>query len=153
MVTKKQFRATLETETPDNPNTFIVIPFDVEQTFGTRARVPVRGTINGYPFRTSISPYGGKHYLPVNKALRAGAKAARGDSVDIVMERDDEPRVVRPPADLARALKANPAAHARWRQLSYTHRKEYARAVEEAKKPETRLRRIEKTIADLAAGK
>jgi uncharacterized protein YdeI (YjbR/CyaY-like superfamily) len=69
------------------------------------------------------------------------------------MERDDEPRIITPPADLARALRANPTAQAAWDKLSYTHQKEHARAIEDAKRPETRLRRIEKTIAQLAEGK
>jgi uncharacterized protein YdeI (YjbR/CyaY-like superfamily) len=73
--------------------------------------------------------------------------------VSVVMERDDEPRVVTPPVDFARALKANKAALAAWERLSYTHRKEYAKAIEEAKKPETRARRLEKAITALAAMK
>ena len=85
----------------------------------------------------------------MNKALRAGAKVEVGDTVTIVLERDAEPRTVTLPPDLARALKANPAAQAMWKKLSYTHRKEYALAVLEAKKPETRARRIESTIAEL----
>ena len=91
--------------------------------------------------------------MAVNKRMREGAKAKAGDAVEIVMERDDEPRVVTPPADFARALKANKAAQTAWEKLSYTHRKEYANAIEEAKKPETRARRIEKAVAELAAGK
>jgi uncharacterized protein YdeI (YjbR/CyaY-like superfamily) len=96
---------------------------------------------------------GGKFMLAVNKELRAGARAAGGDTVSVTLERDDEPRIITPPADLARALRANPAAEAAWDKLSYTHQKEHARAVEDAKRPETRTRRIEKAIADLAAGK
>jgi Domain of unknown function (DUF1905)/Bacteriocin-protection, YdeI or OmpD-Associated len=151
MTVKKKFRAVLETDSLNSRATFIVVPFDVEKTFGTKARVPVRGTINGYAFRSSISPYGGVHYLGVSKALRAGPTVSAGDTVEVVMERDEEPRVVRPPADFARAIKANPSAQASWERLSYTHRKEYARAVEEAKKPETQARRIEKAVAELIA--
>jgi len=67
-----------------------------------------------------------------------------------VLEADEAPRTVKPPADLARALKVNPAAKARWEELSFTHRKEYVEAIEEAKKPETRARRIAKAIEQLA---
>ena len=150
----KRFRVVLEKH-PGSTATGITIPFDVQKTFGTRARVPVRGTINGFPFRSSIFPMGrdGCHMMAVNRGMREGARAQAGDLVSITMERDDEPRVVTPPADLARALKANKAALAAWERLSYTHRKEHARAVEEAKKPETRVRRIEKTIAALTAEK
>ena len=69
MTTTKRFRAKLKADNPNSEATFVAIPFDVTQVFGTRARVPVRGTINGFAFRSSISPYGGVHYLPVNKAL------------------------------------------------------------------------------------
>jgi hypothetical protein len=152
MATTKRFRALLEKHETSEA-TGITIPFDVPATFGTRARVPVRGTINGFPYRSSIVPMGGKFMLAVNKELRAGARAAGGDTVSVTLERDDEPRIITPPADLARALRANPAAEAAWDKLSYTHQKEHARAVEGAKRPETRVRRIEKAIQQLAEGK
>jgi bifunctional DNA-binding transcriptional regulator/antitoxin component of YhaV-PrlF toxin-antitoxin module len=152
MATTKRFRALLEKHETSEA-TLIDIPFDVHATFGTRARVPVRGTINNFPYRSSIVPMGGKFILVVNKELRAGANAKSGDTVSITLERDDEPRIITPPADLARALRAHPAAQAAWDKLSYTHKKEHARAVEEAKRPETRARRIEKAIAQLAEGK
>ncbi|HEY0078333.1 MAG TPA: YdeI/OmpD-associated family protein [Pyrinomonadaceae bacterium] len=151
--TKKRFRVLLE-KYEGMDATAIHIPFDVKEAFGTRARVPVRGTINGFPFRSSIFPEGdGRHYMVVNRETRAGANVAGGQEIDVVMERDDEPRTVTPPPDLARALKGNRAAQQAWDKLSYTHRKEYAKAVEEAKKPETRERRIERALAELSAGK
>jgi hypothetical protein len=153
MATGKRFRVVLEKDEHSEATT-IKIPFDVQKVFGTRARVPVRGTINGFPFRSSIFPMGGGvHYMVVNKVLREGANVKGGDTITVVMERDDEPRVVTPPADFTRALKANKAAQAVWDKLSYTHRKEYVEAIKEAKKPETRARRIEKAIAQLAAAK
>ncbi|HEV2802660.1 MAG TPA: YdeI/OmpD-associated family protein [Pyrinomonadaceae bacterium] len=148
----KRFRALLEKH-EGSEATGITIPFDVPATYGTRARVPVRGTINRHPFRGTIFPMGGKFLLVVNKELRAAAKVKGGDTVSMTLERDDEPRIVTPPADLARALKANKAAQATWDKLSYTHKKEHARAVEDAKRPETRQRRIDKAIAQLAEGK
>src|SRR6202051_2682063 len=69
-------------------------PFDVPETFGTRARVAVRGTINGFPFRLSLMPMGGCHGMAVNQAMRDGAKARAGDLVDVVMQRDEEQRTV-----------------------------------------------------------
>ena len=146
----KRFRVTLEKHDTGEA-TGITIPFDVEKTYGTRARVPVRGTLNGFPYRSSIFPMGGKFMMAVNRELRAGANAKGGDQITVTMERDDAPRIVTPPADLARALKANPTAQAAWDKLSYTHRKEHARAVEDAKRPETRVRRIEKAIEQLEA--
>ena len=151
MAKVKRFRVLLEKDDKSEA-TGIRIPFSVEHEFGSRARVPVCGTINGFAFRGSVFPMGdGHHYMVVNKDVRAGAKAKGGETVRVVMERDDQPRVITPPEDFARALKANKAANAAWDKLSYTHRKEYAKAVEEAKKPETRARRIEKAIAMLSA--
>lgn len=152
MATTKRFRVPLEKHETSEA-TLITIPFDVPAAFGTRARVPVRGTINKFPYRSSIVPMGGKFILVVNRELRAGANAKSGDTVSVTLERDDEPRTITPPPDLARALRANRTAQAAWDKLSYTHQKEHARAVEEAKRPETRARRIEKAVADLAASK
>jgi hypothetical protein len=132
----------------------IIVPFDVHKVFGTRARLAVKGTINGFPFRSSIFPMGdGRFYMVVNKEMRAGSGAVKGKTAAFVMEKDDQPRTVEAPADFARALKANKAAKAAWDKLSYTHRKEYIEAIEEAKKPETRLRRIEKAVEMIAAMK
>jgi hypothetical protein len=148
--TLRRFRARLETE-PDSQAIFVVIPFDVQQAFGSRSRVPVHGAINGHPFRGSLIPYGGKHYLGVNRALRESAGVRADDLVEVEIERDDEPRIVNPPADLIAALQANEAARSVWEKLSYSHQREYVAAIEEAKKPETRSRRIDKTIAALLA--
>ena len=139
------FKALLE---PDDTTTatFVAIPFDVPEAFGMRARVPVRGTINGFPFRSSLFPMGGRFLLIVNRALREGARVHAGDLVDVDLERDTEPRVIEPPSDLADALRENPAAQAVWERLSYSHRKEHTLAIEDAKKPETRARRISKAI-------
>lgn len=149
----KRFRIKLEPHTGSQAALFVV-PFDVEKTFGTRARVPVRGTVNGFPFRSSIFPRGdGTHYMVVNRETREGAGVAAGDTVSFVMERDDEPRTVEPPAELARALRSNRPARAAWDKLSYTHQKEHARAVSEAKRPETRERRVAQVVESLLATK
>jgi hypothetical protein len=149
----KRFRITLEKHEHSDA-AMMTLPFDAEKVFGTRARVPVRGTINGFPFRSSIFPKGdGRHYMVVNREVRAGANVKGGDTVSVQMERDDEPRTITPPAGLARALKANKSAASAWEKLSYTRQKEYALAVEEAKRPETRARRVEKAIAELTSGK
>src|SRR5579862_2741342 len=79
-------------------------PFDVKETFGTQGRVPVGGTINGFPFRSSLMPMGGCHMMPVNKALCDGAGAKPGDVVDVVMRRDVEERTVEAPPELQREL-------------------------------------------------
>jgi hypothetical protein len=130
----------------------ITPPVDVPEFFGTRARVPVRGTINGYPYRSSLSPCGGRHLMPVNKLLRAGAGAEPGDLVDVVMERDEEERTVEAPPLLKQALAKNKTAQANWEKLSLTHKKEMALAIAGAKQEETRARRLEKIMEILKTG-
>lgn len=130
------------------------LPFDVYEAFGARARMPVKGTINDFAFRSSIFPMGGgKFYLVVNKQMREGAKVKAGDTAEFLLEKDDTPREIEIPADFGKALKANKAAQAVWDRLSFTHRKEYVGAIVEAKKPETRARRIEKAVEMIAAMK
>ena len=132
----------------------INIPFDVEKTFGARGRVPVRGTLNGAPFRSSVFRMGGDcHFMAVNRQLREAAGVGGGETVPVRMERDDEPRTVTLPADFARALKSNEQARATWDKLSFTHRREHVEHIEGAKKSDTRQRRLEKSIALLAAGR
>jgi hypothetical protein len=130
----------------------ITPPVDVPEFFGTRARVPVRGTINGYPFRSSLAPCGGRHMMPVNKLLLAGAGAQPGDVVDVVMERDEEERTVEAPPLLKKALAKNKTAQANWQKLSFTHKKEMALAILGAKQEETRARRLGKIVEVLKTG-
>jgi hypothetical protein len=132
----------------------IDIPFDVEKTYGARGRVPVRGTLNGARFRSSLFRMGGDcHFMVVNRKMREACGVTGGETVPVTMERDTEARVITPPADFARSLKANKDARATWDKLSYTHQREHVEHIEEAKKPDTRQRRIEKSIQLLAAGK
>lgn len=128
-------------------------PFDVEKTFGTKARVPVRGTINGFPFRSSLMPMGGCHRMVVNKQMRDGAGVKAGDIVNVVMERDDAPRTVEIPSLLQKELAKSKTAQANWEKLSFTHRKEMARSITEVKQEETRLRRLAKVMDVLKNGK
>jgi len=130
----------------------ITPPVDVPEFFGTRARVPIRGTINGYPFRSSLSPCGTRHMMPVNKILREGAGVQPGDMVDVVMERDEEERRVEAPAVLKKELAGNKAAQANWEKLSFTHKKEMAVAITGAKQEETRTRRLGKIMRILKTG-
>jgi hypothetical protein len=130
----------------------ITPPVDVPEFFGTRARVPVRGTINGYPYRSSLLPCGARHMMPVNKLLRAGSGAEPGDMVDVVMERDDEERTVEAPPTLKKALAKSKPAQANWQKLSFTNKKEMALAILGAKQEETRTRRLEKIMKILKTG-
>jgi hypothetical protein len=110
---------------------FMRPPFDVVEVFGTKARVPVRGMINGFPFRSSLSNMGQGHCMPVNKTLREGGKCKAGDVVEIVMERDDEKRVVAAPPLLKKELAKSKTAQANWEKMSFTNKKEIARSIAE----------------------
>ena len=128
-------------------------PFDVLEVFGTRARVPVRGTINGFRYRSSLMPMEGCHRMVVNRQIREGAGVRAGDTVKVVMERDDAPRTVSPPALLKKELAKSKAVRANWEKLSFTHKKEMARSIVEVKQQETRARRLAKVIDVLKSGK
>jgi hypothetical protein len=131
----------------------LIPPFDVEQEFGTRARVPVRGTINGFPFRSSLMPMGGCHMMPVNQSLRAGAGVMPGDTVSVVMERDEAERTVPLPPALRKELAKDKAARAHWEKLSFTHKKEIALSITGAKQEQTRARRLAKAVDVLKTGR
>ena len=131
---------------------FFEVPLDVPATFG-KARAPVRGTINGHPFRSTVAVYGGRYYLPVRRSLREAAGVAAGDAVVVELEPDDQPRTVDPPADLAGALAADPEAKAAFDGLSFTHQREYAEWVAEAKRADTRRRRVEQATQMLRDGR
>ncbi|HEY6764768.1 MAG TPA: YdeI/OmpD-associated family protein [Candidatus Sulfotelmatobacter sp.] len=130
----------------------ITPPVNVLEVFGTRARVPVKGTINGFPFRSSLMPYGGIHMMPVNKALREGAGVRPGDVVEIVMEKDEEKRTVEAPAELRKELAKSRTARANWEKLSFTHKKEITISIRDAKQEETRVRRLAKAMQILKTG-
>ena len=130
---------------------WVEVPFDAKQVFG-EARPPVRGTVNGTPFRSRLAVYGGTTYLGLTKAIRSAAGIEVGDTVTVVIERDDAPRVVDVPEPLARLLKRDKAANAAFDKLAFTHRKEYAEWIAEAKRDETRERRAAKAIAMLRDG-
>jgi predicted FMN-binding regulatory protein PaiB len=149
-MSKTTFTVKLERPAGVGTWTYFTVPFNVAEKFGSKGQVKVSGTINGFPFRSSLFPRGnGKHYMVVNRAVREGANAKAGDTIRVALERDTAPRLVKVPRDLARALAAHPNAKARWDKLAYSHRKEYVEAIEEAKKPETRARRIAKAIEQL----
>ena len=146
-----KFKARLVPTGPKGSWAFLHFPFDVEKTFGTRARVPVRGAINGFPFRSSISPMDGRHVMCINRQMQAGAKVKPGDTAQFVMQRDDQPRTVTVPPALKEALAKNPEAQAVFEELSYSHRKEYATWIAGAKQAATVQRRLEKLIPMLLA--
>ena len=128
-------------------------PFDLAEVFGTRARVPVRGTINGFPYRSSLMPMDGCHRMVVNRVIREGAGVKAGDSVTVEMERDDAPRTVAPPPQLRKEMAKSKTARANWEKLPFTHKKEMARSILEVKQEVTRVRRLAKVMDVLKNGK
>lgn len=129
--------------------TGIQIPFDVEAVFGAK-RVPVKAEINGAEYRGSTARMGGKYMLGVPKEFRTRAGIAAGDHIVVTLEKDTAERMVEIPADLAAALEESGISKV-FDALSYTLRKEHVGSIEDAKTPETRTRRIEKTIVLLTA--
>lgn len=147
MAKKQTFTALLEKHEKLDA-TGIVIPFDVEEIFGAK-RVAVKAVINGAEYRGSIVRMGGKYMLGIPKVFREAAGIRAGENVVVTVEKDTVERTVAVPKDLATALKKSGLREA-WDRLSYTHRKEHVRAIEEAKQPETRSRRIEKAVTMIA---
>jgi hypothetical protein len=130
----------------------ITPPVDVIEWFGTRARVPIRGTINGFPFRSSLMPCGSGRMMPVSKTLCQGAGVQPGDVVDVVMERDVEERTVEAPPELEKELGISKVARDRWDGLAFTHKKEMANSISGAKQEETKKRRLAKVMNVLKTG-
>jgi Bacteriocin-protection, YdeI or OmpD-Associated/Domain of unknown function (DUF1905) len=128
--------------------TFLEVPLDVPALFG-RARAPVRITIGGHTYRSTIAVYGGRYYLPLNRENREAAGVSAGETVTVEIEADTEPRTVDVPDDLREALAADAPASDAFDALSYSHRKEYVEWISEAKRADTRARRIAKTLERL----
>jgi bifunctional DNA-binding transcriptional regulator/antitoxin component of YhaV-PrlF toxin-antitoxin module len=131
---------------------FVVVPFSVEEAFGTRGQVRVKGTIDGHAFRSSIAPMSGSHVVGVHKATREAIGKNIGDTVTLVVEADSDERILTIPDDLRRALGRRATTKRAFDALAHTHRKEYVQWVESAKKPETRARRVAETVNRIAAG-
>jgi hypothetical protein len=117
-------------------------PFDVAEVFQRKGRVPVKGTINGFRFRSSLMNMGDGHMMVVNAQLRAGANCKAGDTVMVLMELDEDKRTVETPAYIKKIIHSDPRAKEVWGKLSFTHQKEHVQAIKAAKRPETRERRI-----------
>ncbi len=127
----------------------IEVPPEVVESFGKGKKPPVTVTINGYTYRSTVAVMGGAFMVGVSKANRTGAGVAAGDKVDIDMELDTEPRVLVVPADFDAALDRDPEARAFFDSLSYSNRSRFTLSIADAKTPETRQRRIDKSVATL----
>ena len=146
-MTSKTFLATI---VRDGSACYIPLTFDPKAVFG-QIRAPVTVTLNGYTYRSTIAAMGGPPCIPLRASNREAAGLEGGETIEVRLDLDTEAREVTPPADFVRAMKAAVPAWERWKELSYTHQREHVEAISEAKKPETRTRRIENAVRMLAA--
>jgi hypothetical protein len=144
-------RFTAELQSANEAGRWVPVPEKVAAAFDSR-RQAVRGVVNGVAFRSRLAVYGGQSYLGFTAALRTEAGISLGDILDIELEPDTEPRVVELPDVLVAAFEVDPVAAAAFKALAYTHRKEYVGWIAEAKRDETRQRRVAKAIEMLSSG-
>ena len=138
---------------PRGPAAAVVLDDEQVAAIGEGAkRFPVRATVNGYSWRTTVARMRGEFLVGLNRDVRNAAAVEAGDTVEVTIELDTEPREVELPEALASALAADAAARCAFDELSFTHRKEYARWVSEAKRQETRERRIAQALERLRLG-
>lgn len=131
--------------------TGIEVPDDVITALNGGQRPAVVVTINKHSYRTTAARMAGRFLIPLSAENRLAVGVEAGDSVTVEIVLDDAPREVSLPEDLSGAMTAS--ARKTYESLSFTHRKEWVRWIEEAKKPETRAARVAKTVESLAAGK
>ena len=131
---------------PPEPMRGLEVPAEVVAALGGGARPRVIITVNGHTWKSRIAIMRGRNLIGLSNANRQAAGVATGDEVEVDVEFDPETPVVTEPADFARALDADPVARAAYDRLAYSHKREHVLAIEGAKKPETRARRVEKAI-------
>ncbi|MEU1430336.1 YdeI/OmpD-associated family protein [Nocardia sp. NPDC005746] len=141
-----KFRAIVE---PPEPMRGLEVPPEVVEALGGGARPPVTITLNGHSWKSRVAILRGRNLLGLSNANRKAAGVEIGDEVEVEVRLDSEPRVIVEPDDFTQALNADPAARAAYDNLSHSRKREHVHAIESAKKPETRQRRIEKAIATL----
>jgi hypothetical protein len=149
----KRFKAKVVGVGPGGAWCRVQLPFDAAKQWGSAARLSVRGSANGFEFRSSIFPNGdGTHHLMFNKQMKAGAKADAGDVVAFTMEPDSGERRVALPADLAAVMKKSARARAGFDGLSPSNKKGYVEWITSAKREATRAERVQKAVERLAKG-
>ncbi len=132
--------------------TGICVPDEVVVALGTSRKPAVKVTLNGYTYRNTIASMGGRFMVGVSADVRARSGVSGGDTLDVEIVLDTEPRVLEIPADFARALAAEPSAKAAFDKLSYSNKRRHTMPIEDAKAAETRARRIEKSVEALKTG-
>jgi bifunctional DNA-binding transcriptional regulator/antitoxin component of YhaV-PrlF toxin-antitoxin module len=131
---------------------YVLFPYDTEKEFATKGKVPVKATFNGVPYMGSLMKYGKPlHVMGMPKSIREQIGKSPGDTIEVVVWRDEEVRTVKVPAQFEKLIKKEGLLQV-FEKLSYTHRKEYCRWITDAKKEETRLKRLGKAIEMLKNG-
>jgi hypothetical protein len=146
---KRIFKAVLQRGSGGGGGVFVVIPFDVEKEYGKKNLIPVNATFDGVPYRGSIASLGRGPCLIVVKAIREEIKKGPGDTIDVTVAPDTAVRRATLPADARAVLARYPTEKAAFARLSYSHQRELASWIDQAKKKDTRITRIEKTLVML----
>jgi hypothetical protein len=133
--------------------TGIEVPAEIVERLGGGKRPPVKATLNGHSYRSTIAVMGGAYMLSVSSDVRTSAGVKGGDEVDVELELDTAPREVAVPPDFAQALAAEPQARQTWETLSYSNKSWHVLQIEGAKTEETRQRRIARSVASLKDGR
>lgn len=125
----------------DMATSALPVPFDPKEVFG-KIRAPVVVKIGGFSYRSTIAAMGGPLFIPLRKSNREAAGVKIGQEIEVTLTLDEAPRTVELPDDLEAAINAIPGGMEAWDKASYTHRREYVEAINDAKKPETREKRV-----------
>jgi hypothetical protein len=148
----KKYKFKGKIEAGDGGGAYVLFPYDTVKEFGTKAKVPVKATFDGVPYTGSLIKYGNPlHMLGMLKAIREQIGKGPGDTLEVVVWKDEEVRTVEVPARFESLMKKEGLLLV-FKKLSYRQRKEYCRWITEAKKQQTRLKRLEKAVAMLKKG-
>jgi hypothetical protein len=142
----KQYKFSAKIEGTFRGGAYVLFPYDVKSEFGTGGQVRVKVKFDGVPYSGSLVKYSRpQHMMPILKEIREQIGKGPGDTVDVVLERDETVRTVDVPEEFAKLMKKEKLLPF-FEKLSYTHRKEYCRWITEAKREETRQARLIKAI-------
>ncbi len=134
-------------------NTGIVVPPEMLDQLGGGKKPAVNVTVNGFTYRGSIATMAGQSMISFSSDKREATGLKGGEAISVTLELDDAPRVMEVPPDLQAALDGNKAAKAYFAMLSYSNQRRHIEPINDAKTPETRARRIEKSVALFAEGR
>jgi uncharacterized protein DUF1905/bacteriocin resistance YdeI/OmpD-like protein len=148
----KKYKFKGKIEAGDGGGAYVPFPYDTAKEFATKGKVPVKAIFDGVPYTGSLIKYGHPlHMLGILKAIREQTGKGPGDTIEVVVWKDEEIRTLEVPAQFKSVMKKEGLLPV-FEKLSYTHRKEYCRWITEAKKEETRVKRLQKAIAMLKQG-